>query len=91
MCWGMIGLGVLAFGAVLGWWAVLIAGRSPLSWPALAGVTAAILAGGWIVATLTRGADLVRFACAAAAGSAAHAGILGVLARRGSGQRKGQA
>lgn len=86
----MIGLGVLAFGAVLGWWAVLIAGRSPVSWPALAGVTAAILAGGWIVAALTRGGDLVRFACAAGAGSAAHAGILGVLAWRGPGQRKGQ-
>lgn len=87
----MIGLGVLAFGAVLGWWAVLIAGRPPLSRPALAGVTAAILAGGWIVAALTQGAGLVRFACAAAAASAAHAGILGVLARRGSGQTKGQA
>jgi hypothetical protein len=87
----MIGLGVLAFGAVLGWWAVLIAGRSQLSRPALAGVTAAILAGGWIVSALTQGADLVRFACAAAAGSAAYAGILGILARRASGQRKGQA
>jgi hypothetical protein len=87
----MIGLGVLAFGAVLGWWAVLVAGRSPLSWPALAGVTAAILGGGWIVSALTGGPDLVRFACAAAAGSAAHAGFLGVLARRASGQREGQA
>ena len=85
----MIGLGVLAFGAVLGWWAVLIAGRSPVSWPALAGVTAAILAGGWIVAALTRGGDLVRFACAAEP-AAAHAGILGLLAWRGPGQRKGQ-
>ena len=50
----MIGLGVLAFGAVLGWWAVLIAGRFPLSWPALAGVTAAILAGGWIGPAIVR-------------------------------------
>jgi hypothetical protein len=87
----MIGLGVLAFGAVLGWWAVLVAGRSPLSWPALAGVTVAILAGGWIVSALTQGPGLMRFACAAAAGSVAHAGFLGVLARRASGQREGQA
>ena len=87
---GMAGLGLLAFGAVVGWWAVSLVGWRRPSLRAVAGAAAGIATAGLVVAMLTRPGELVGFACAGAVAACAHSAFLGVLARIGSGPRKEQ-
>jgi len=87
----MAPLGVFAFGAVLGWWAVsVVAWRRPPG-TVLGGVAVSILAAGWLVAELTHPGRIAQFASAAAVSAAAHALFLGAVARTGRGARGRQA
>jgi hypothetical protein len=84
-------LGVFAFGAVLGWWAVsVVAWRRP-PWTVLGGVAVSILAAGWLVAEFTQPGKVVPFASAAAASAGAHVLFLGTVARTRRGARRRQA
>ena len=84
-------LGVFAFGAVLGWWAVsVVAWRRPRG-TVLGGVVVSILAAGWLVAEFTQPGKVVPFAAAAAASAGAHVLFLGAVARAGRGARRRQA
>lgn len=81
----MLAVGVFAFGAVVGWWAVSLVGWRPPSRRALFGTTVAIASTVAVVVLLTGPGRLVLCGVGAATGATAQITFLAATARsRGS-------
>jgi hypothetical protein len=87
----MTALGVIAFGAVFGWWAVSVVGWRRPGVRAFSAVAVAAAAAGWIVAALTQPGRVAQFAVAVFGSACVHTAFLGALAWSGRGTRGARA